>query len=71
MSLGLLPVIGSYSVYTLVYDCHKGWYSYALCSVASVVYALGFALMTPQVSERHLGWHRPVPADGWWVVRLG
>ena len=49
ISIGLLPIVACYSVYTLVNDCHKGWYSYVLCAVASVVYALGFALMTPQV----------------------
>ena len=49
LSVGGLPVIGCYALYTLLYDCHKGWYSYVLYSVATVVYAAGFALMTPQL----------------------
>jgi hypothetical protein len=43
------PSRGCYAVYTLLYDCHKGWYSYLLYSVATVVYALGFAFMMPQL----------------------
>ena len=46
---GLMPILLGYAVYTLSYDCHKCWYSYVLHSVASVVYALGFVLMTPQL----------------------
>ena len=49
LSIGGLPIIGAYALYTLVFDCHKGWYSYVLYSVATIVYALGFALMTPQL----------------------
>ncbi len=49
VSTAVSIVRGIYAAYTLIYDCHKGWYSYALYSVATVVYALGFALMTPQL----------------------
>merc|ERR1711865_809023 len=37
VSLTLFPLIIVYSGYTLTYDCHKGWYSYMLYSVATVV----------------------------------
>ena len=49
VSLFFVPLIVGYSAYTLWFDCHKGWYSYVLYSVATVVYAVGFALMTPQL----------------------
>merc|ERR1719272_645723 len=49
LALGLSPFIAVYGVYTLVFDCHKGWYSYLLHFSASCVYSLGFVLMTPQV----------------------
>merc|ERR1719188_2966719 len=45
----LLPGIVAYAGWTLVNDCHKGWYSYFLTVSASCVYGLGFVLMTPQV----------------------
>merc|ERR1719343_575329 len=45
----LLPGIVGYAVYTLTYECHRGWYSYFLFVSSSCVYSLGFVLMTPQV----------------------
>lgn len=45
----LSPGIIGYAIYTLVVDCHRGWYSYFLSVSASCVYSLGFILMTPQV----------------------
>mmetsp|Transcript_89804 Transcript_89804/g.164565 ORF Transcript_89804/g.164565 Transcript_89804/m.164565 type:complete len:535 (-) Transcript_89804:50-1654(-) len=49
--LGILlsPGIVGYGVYTLLVDCHRGWYSLFLHFTASCVYSLGFVLMTPQV----------------------
>merc|ERR1712113_995033 len=49
LSLGLLPAIVGYAIYTLCVDCHRGWFSYFLATGASCVYSLGFVLMTPQV----------------------
>merc|ERR1719343_1557444 len=63
----LLPGIIGYAVYTLAYDCHRGWYSYFLFVSSSCVYSLGFVLMTPQVfinykhkTVAHLPWRRLV-----------
>merc|ERR1712050_595891 len=49
LAVGLSPFIAGYGIYSLVVDCHKGWYSYFLSFAASCVYSLGFVLMTPQV----------------------
>ncbi len=59
----LLPFVIAYCGYSLVYDEHKGFYSWLIASLASVVYAVGFILMTPQLfinyklkSVAHLPW---------------
>mmetsp|Transcript_99271 Transcript_99271/g.262085 ORF Transcript_99271/g.262085 Transcript_99271/m.262085 type:complete len:581 (+) Transcript_99271:85-1827(+) len=49
LGLILAPGILGYAGYTLVYDCHRSWYSYFLFVSSSCVYSLGFVLMTPQV----------------------
>jgi len=49
LSLILSPGIIGYAIYSLVFDCHRSWYSYFLSVSASCVYSLGFILMTPQV----------------------
>merc|ERR1719221_386821 len=43
------PMIIGYALYTLLYECYPGWYSYFLTVSATCVYSLGFVLMTPQV----------------------
>jgi len=59
----LLPVAIAYSVKSLVYDMHPGWYSWAVASLTGCVYTFGFVLMTPQLyinyklkSVAHLPW---------------
>jgi len=61
----LVPIIIGYAVYSSMYECHKGWYSYVLHVSATMVYGLGFALMTPQLfinyrmkSVANLPWRR-------------
>lgn len=49
LALILSPGVLGYGVYSLIMECHKGWYSFFLNFAASVVYSLGFVLMTPQV----------------------
>lgn len=49
LAAALAPALVGYAGYSLVYDCHRGWYSYFLSTSASCVYSLGFVLMTPQV----------------------
>lgn len=45
----LVPLVSGWAVYSLTRMEHAGWYSYALHTAVSAVYALGFALMTPQL----------------------
>eukprot|EP00931_Biecheleriopsis_adriatica_P041800 TRINITY_DN23847_c0_g1_i1.p1 TRINITY_DN23847_c0_g1~~TRINITY_DN23847_c0_g1_i1.p1 ORF type:complete len:606 (-),score=119.80 TRINITY_DN23847_c0_g1_i1:26-1798(-) len=65
LSFILVPIIIGYAGYSAIYECHKSWYSYVLHVSASLVYALGFALMTPQLfinyrmkSVANLPWRR-------------
>ncbi|KAJ8608494.1 hypothetical protein CTAYLR_005740 [Chrysophaeum taylorii] len=63
LSAVLLPLVFGWALKTLVYDAHKGWYSWALGSATASVYTFGFILMTPQLalnytlkSVSHLPW---------------
>jgi hypothetical protein len=61
----LLPLVLGYSAYTMVYETHKSWYSWALGSAVGTVYTFGFVMMTPQLfinyklkSVAHLPWRQ-------------
>lgn len=63
MLFGLLPIVAIYALYSLVFEKHASFYSWVISSLASCVYAFGFALMTPQLfinyklkSVAHLPW---------------
>jgi len=65
LSYILIPCLLVYAVYSAIYECHKSWPSYVLHVSATMVYALGFALMTPQLfinyrnkSVANLPWRR-------------
>jgi len=65
LSYILVPIVLVYSIYSLKFECHKGIVAYLLHVSASMVYALGFALMTPQLfinyrmkSVAYLPWKR-------------
>ena len=49
----LLPFVIVYVFYQLVYVQHPSWYTYAVTSSSSVVYALGFVMLTPQLFLNH------------------
>lgn len=49
LSYALYPLIIGYSIYALMYETHKSWYSWFLGSLVGAVYAFGFILMCPQV----------------------
>eukprot|EP00471_Norrisiella_sphaerica_P013181 CAMPEP_0184502222 /NCGR_PEP_ID=MMETSP0113_2-20130426/49675_1 /TAXON_ID=91329 /ORGANISM="Norrisiella sphaerica, Strain BC52" /LENGTH=210 /DNA_ID=CAMNT_0026891285 /DNA_START=11 /DNA_END=643 /DNA_ORIENTATION=- len=59
----IMPFVIAYCIYSLVYEKHKSLLSWMITSLASVVYAIGFILMTPQLfinyklkSVAHLPW---------------
>jgi hypothetical protein len=60
LSYALYPLVIGYSVYALLYETHKSWYSWVLGSLVGAVYTFGFILMCPQVREARGGGDRAV-----------
>ncbi|KAI8381330.1 cleft lip and palate transmembrane protein 1-domain-containing protein [Radiomyces spectabilis] len=57
------PLLFGYAVYSLLYDEHKGWYSFVLKTLVEFVYMFGFITMLPQLyinyrlkSVAHMPW---------------
>lgn len=57
------PLLIGYSAYTLIYNEHKGWYSFTLNMLYGYLLTFGFIMMTPQLfinyklkSVAHLPW---------------
>ncbi|KAG6373763.1 cleft lip and palate associated transmembrane protein [Boletus reticuloceps] len=44
-----IPLLVAYGIYSLVYETHKGWYSYIISTLTSFVYMFGFAQLIPQL----------------------
>eukprot|EP00172_Hildenbrandia_rubra_P002155 Plantae.Rhodophyta-Hildenbrandia_rubra.ctg28325.p1 GENE.Plantae.Rhodophyta-Hildenbrandia_rubra.ctg28325~~Plantae.Rhodophyta-Hildenbrandia_rubra.ctg28325.p1 ORF type:complete len:336 (-),score=64.48 Plantae.Rhodophyta-Hildenbrandia_rubra.ctg28325:191-1198(-) len=49
LSYALYPLVFCYSIYSLVYETHKSWYSWVIGSLVGAVYTFGFILMFPQI----------------------
>ncbi|CAH0724659.1 unnamed protein product, partial [Brenthis ino] len=49
LALLLYPLCAVGAVYSLLYEPHKSWYSWALNSIVNGVYAFGFLFMLPQL----------------------
>ena len=65
LSYVIYPLVIGYSIYALVNESHKSWYSWILSSLVGAVYAFGFILMCPQLylnyklkSVAHLPWRQ-------------
>ncbi|CAA6660183.1 unnamed protein product [Spirodela intermedia] len=65
LSYVLLVLAAGSSVYSLMYEQHKSWYSWILGSLTSCVYMFGFIMMCPQLfinyklkSVAHLPWRQ-------------
>ncbi|KAJ7129221.1 cleft lip and palate associated transmembrane protein [Mycena epipterygia] len=43
------PLLAAYSVYSLMYESHRGWYSFVISTLTSFVYMFGFAQLVPQL----------------------
>lgn len=57
------PLLLGYSIYSLIVDEHKGWYSFLISTQVRFIYFAGFVTMTPQIfinwkmkSVAHLPW---------------
>nr|XP_027078167.1 cleft lip and palate transmembrane protein 1 homolog [Coffea arabica] len=65
LSYVLFFLVACFSVYSLMYERHKSWYSWILSSLTSCVYMFGFVMMCPQLfinyklkSVAHLPWRQ-------------
>ncbi|MQL88990.1 hypothetical protein Taro_021568 [Colocasia esculenta] len=65
LSYVLFLLVACSSVYSLMYEQHKSWYSWILSSLTSCVYMFGFIMMCPQLfinyklkSVAHLPWRQ-------------
>mgnify|MGYP006975908388 FL=1 len=47
LSYVLYPLMIAYTIYSLIYTQHKGWYSFILNTAVGAIYVYGFILMTP------------------------
>ncbi|XP_063685669.1 putative lipid scramblase CLPTM1 [Bolinopsis microptera] len=63
LSWVLTPLLIGYAVYSLLYEEHKGWYSWTLSMCYGYLLLFGFIMMTPQLfinykmkSVAHLPW---------------
>jgi hypothetical protein len=45
----MAPCLVAYSIYSAVYDVHKGWYSFLIRTQVRFIYWSGFIMMTPQI----------------------
>ena len=43
----MYPLILGYSIYSVYYHEHKGWYSFILNTAVGIIYVFGFIQMTP------------------------
>jgi len=37
-----IPLLAAYTVYSLIYETHRGWYSFVISTLTSFVYMFGF-----------------------------
>ncbi|KAI0346771.1 cleft lip and palate associated transmembrane protein [Trametopsis cervina] len=44
-----IPCLAGYTVYSLLYETHRGWYSFVISTLTSFVYMFGFAQLVPQL----------------------
>ncbi|KZT13056.1 cleft lip and palate transmembrane 1 [Laetiporus sulphureus 93-53] len=44
-----IPCLAAYTVYSLLYGTHRGWYSFVISTLTSFVYMFGFAQLIPQL----------------------
>ncbi|KAF8239025.1 cleft lip and palate associated transmembrane protein, partial [Tricholoma matsutake] len=44
-----VPTLAAYTGYSLLYNSHRGWYSFIISTLTSFVYMFGFAQLVPQL----------------------
>lgn len=53
MSYFTIPCLAGYTVYSLLYESHRGWYSFVISTLTSFVYMFGF--VSPSDPAMHIG----------------
>lgn len=46
---GTTPLLIGYTIYSLMYEHHRGWYSFVISTLTSFVYMFGFVQLIPQL----------------------
>merc|ERR1712226_115085 len=66
LGMAFFPLSFCYCIYSVIYNEHKGWYSFVLGSCYGFLLTFGFIMMTPQLfinyklkSVAHLPWRMP------------
>lgn len=49
VSWGALPLLIGYSIYSLLYQTHRSWYSFIITTLAQAIYMFGFVQLIPQL----------------------
>lgn len=49
VSWAIVPILGGFTIYSLLYREHRGWYSFIVTTLTSFVYAMSFANLVPQL----------------------
>jgi len=49
VSYAAIPLLAGYTIYSLIYESHRGWYSFIISTLTSFVYMFGFAQLIPQL----------------------
>ena len=49
LSYVMYPLVGCYTIYSIIYHEHKGYYSFILNTLVGCIYVFGFINMTPQL----------------------
>ncbi|PVF99354.1 cleft lip and palate transmembrane 1 [Serendipita vermifera] len=44
-----IPLLGGYTIYSVLYESHRGWYSFVISTLTSFVYMFGFVQLVPQL----------------------
>ena len=63
LSYAFYPLAVGYAIYSVMYNEHKGYYSFIISTMVSFIYTFGFIMMCPQLylnyklkSVAHLPW---------------
>ena len=55
MSYVAIPTLIGYTIYSLIYEKHKGWYSFIISTLTSYVYMFGFVGLPTRLEAQYAG----------------